>query len=609
MKKILLWCGVGLLLSACGSAGPSSDDSASAASSVAAAIPEPPPPDLDGDGTPDATDDDIDGDGVSNADELARGTNSKLADTDNDGANDGADNCFVVANAGQLDSDNNGVGDACSPDDDGDGLPDDLEIVQYHTNPKLADTDGDGLSDPAEIVVTKTDPLRADTDGDGVNDAKDIFPLDAKEVADHDGDGVGDHADNCLSVANPDQHNTDATYAATGIRAPSGASVVADGLGDACDDDVDGDGLHAVYVDGSRGDDATMGTFVAPLRTLAIAITRVAGTNLEIRVAAGVYDVTTVVWRDGIIVRGGFDTTFATRQTKNVDPKFATILTSAQPATITIAARSGVVLDGLIVQNHGAQSDTTTVLVQHGGISLVDCVVQGNSQAQFLTAVQADDASTLAIERSEILAQGDGKSTMATALAVDASQLHLLNSVVQSLDATHVVALDYHGVQAEVLNNTVLAGSREHAVSTATALTLANGAVIVANNIFVTDTATDQSPLACVGTDLSGAVLQNNLLVPIGGEGPQPLAIDCAGSYLMSDVIGAKPIPFSGTTFDHLFTVQVAAAAAVVALDEFSPSEEIRALAGDAVLGEQYHVHDDYYGKERGAALGIGAVQ
>ena len=37
---------------------------------------------------------------------------------------DGADNCPLIANADQLDTDSDGTGDACDTDDDGDGTDD-----------------------------------------------------------------------------------------------------------------------------------------------------------------------------------------------------------------------------------------------------------------------------------------------------------------------------------------------------------------------------------------------------------------------------------------------------------------------------------------------------
>lgn len=54
-------------------------------------------------------------------------------------------------------------------------------------------------------------------------------------ASDQDGDGVPDLTDNCPLTANPDQLNTDAGNSA--LSRPG-----TDALGDACDDDIDGDG-------------------------------------------------------------------------------------------------------------------------------------------------------------------------------------------------------------------------------------------------------------------------------------------------------------------------------------------------------------------------------
>ncbi len=76
------------------------------------------------------------------------------ADSDGDGIPDADDNCPADANPGQEDHESDGLGDACDPDDDNDGLPD------------------------AEELALGSDPRNPDTDGDGIRDGEDPNPLD-----------------------------------------------------------------------------------------------------------------------------------------------------------------------------------------------------------------------------------------------------------------------------------------------------------------------------------------------------------------------------------------------------------------------------------------------
>ena len=94
------------------------------------------------------------------------------------------------------------------------------------------DSDGDGTGDNADDFPD--DPTETtDSDGDGVGDIADAYPNDpSRTTLDGDGDGVDDDADNCSAVANADQADLDG-----------------DGAGDACDGDIDGDGV-------ANGDDA-----------------------------------------------------------------------------------------------------------------------------------------------------------------------------------------------------------------------------------------------------------------------------------------------------------------------------------------------------------------
>ena len=108
-------------------------------------------------------------------------------DGDDDGVVDDTDNCPLHTNPDQTDTDGDGLGNACDPDDDNDGVSDSADNCPI--NPDLTDTDGDRLGNAC-------DP-------------------------DDDNDDLLDGADNCPINPNPDQTDTDL-----------------DGLGEACDTDI-----------------------------------------------------------------------------------------------------------------------------------------------------------------------------------------------------------------------------------------------------------------------------------------------------------------------------------------------------------------------------------
>ncbi|MBX3125461.1 MAG: thrombospondin type 3 repeat-containing protein [Polyangiaceae bacterium] len=83
--------------------------------------------------------------------------------------------------------------------------------------PVPVDTDGDGIEDGKDNCPTVKNANQKDTDGDGKGDACD---------PDMDGDGVPNAQDNCPLIKNAGQLDTDG-----------------DGMGDACDDDDDNDGV------------------------------------------------------------------------------------------------------------------------------------------------------------------------------------------------------------------------------------------------------------------------------------------------------------------------------------------------------------------------------
>jgi len=105
-----------------------------------------------------------------------------------DADGDGLDDSWEQANFGNLDQ--NGAGDF-----DTDGLTNQQELAQG-TDPKLADSDGDGLNDGPEVTVHLTNPKRADSDDDGLSDGFEVnTSLSNPLVGDSDGDGYSDGAE------------------------------------------------------------------------------------------------------------------------------------------------------------------------------------------------------------------------------------------------------------------------------------------------------------------------------------------------------------------------------------------------------------------------------
>ena len=147
-----------------------------------------------------------------------------FADIDDDGSPDALDNCPEAENVSQLDTDTDGIGDACDDDDDGDGVLDAEDNCPEDANVNLTDSDGDGrgngcetdddndgVGDEADNGPTDSNVGQLDTDTDGIGDACD---------PDDDGDGVLDAEDNCPEVFTNDITDTDE-----------------DGIGDPCDPD------------------------------------------------------------------------------------------------------------------------------------------------------------------------------------------------------------------------------------------------------------------------------------------------------------------------------------------------------------------------------------
>ncbi|MCP5128559.1 MAG: thrombospondin type 3 repeat-containing protein [Pseudomonadales bacterium] len=82
-----------------------------------------------------------------------------MADADSDGIADNSDNCTLVANASQLDTDGDGIGNACDADLNNDCIVNFIDLARmksvFFGTDADADLNGDGVVNFIDLVVMR----------------------------------------------------------------------------------------------------------------------------------------------------------------------------------------------------------------------------------------------------------------------------------------------------------------------------------------------------------------------------------------------------------------------------------------------------------------------
>ncbi len=169
-------------------------------------------------------------------------------DLDDDGVVDGSDNCPNAPNPDQTDSDSDGVGDVCDPDDDDDTVADEDDNCPLVPNSRQEDVNEDGIGDACQTLPQPdagTPDAGSDPSDAGTPSGADAGVTDGEDAGSTEGDagasgapdaGTGDlddpipsqQPDAAVTSSNPDD-SAGAPIAEAGgcSSAPGGSSLVA----------------------------------------------------------------------------------------------------------------------------------------------------------------------------------------------------------------------------------------------------------------------------------------------------------------------------------------------------------------------------------------------
>lgn len=159
---------------------------------------------------------------------------------------------------------------AGGPDQDGDGVPNEYDMLPLDPNDAL-DADFDGVGDNSDAFPWDASE-QADSDGDGVGDNADAFPNDPNETTDLDSDGIGDNSDSDRDGDGVD-NGSDAF--------PDDARVAYDSDGDGVGDELDADPYDPAVQVYAPDFNVTFVQATAPITSLALADAALSNNSLS----------------------------------------------------------------------------------------------------------------------------------------------------------------------------------------------------------------------------------------------------------------------------------------------------------------------------------------
>lgn len=145
----------------------------------------------------DQSEPDTDGDGIVDKVDAFPFDETESLDTDKDTIGDNSDNCVDIENVNQVNSDEDLLGDACDPDDDNDNVADLVDAFPYDSN-FHSDHDGDGIANAVDNCFLLSNPDQLDTNEDGIGNACSLNDTGAFTAS----DGLNAYMASCETNAN-----------------------------------------------------------------------------------------------------------------------------------------------------------------------------------------------------------------------------------------------------------------------------------------------------------------------------------------------------------------------------------------------------------------------